>query len=195
MIEVRLLSSAEARDRISEVAALRIKIFKDFPYIYDGSLDYEVKYLNRYLEAPGARFIGALEGARLVGVATCLPLAEEPLLMRENFVKNGLQPNEIFYFGESVLEPSFRGQKIGHRFFDLREQAARDYGATKTAFCAVQREASHPLKPHDYRPLDAFWKSRGYVRFENLTTHLEWKDIGEESETSKKMVFWVKELV
>lgn len=195
MIEVRLLNPIEARERISEIAALRIIVFKDFPYIYEGSLEYEVKYLGRYLEAPSARFIGAFDGPQLVGVATCLSLAEESLFMRETFVKNGHEPNDIFYFGESVLQPQFRGQGIGHRFFDLREKVARDYGAEKAAFCAVQREPRHPLKPEGYRPLDAFWKSRGYERQENLKTHFEWKDIGEKSETSKPMVFWMKELL
>lgn len=195
MIEVRLLSSTETHARISEIAELRIRIFKDFPYIYDGSLDYEVKYLGRYLEASSARFIGAFCGSQLVGVATCLSLAEESFFMRETFMENGYEPNHIFYFGESVLLPQFRGQGVGHRFFDLREQVARDYGAQKAAFCAVQREHQHPLKPEGYRPLDAFWNARGYERQENLKTHMEWKDIGEKSETSKPMVFWMKELL
>lgn len=194
MIEVRLLSRAEAERQISAVAALRINVFKDFPYIYDGSVDYEVKYLRRYLEAPNASFIGALMGSQLIGVATCLPLSEEDDFVQQTFLKNGQNLHEIFYFGESVLLPEFRGQGIGHRFFDLRESVAIESGAKKAAFCAVEREAQHPLKPLDYRPLDEFWKSRGYKRNENLIAHFEWKDIGETAETAKPMVFWMREL-
>lgn len=194
MPEVRLLNASEVEASLSTIAELRIKVFKDFPYIYDGSIEYEVKYLGRYLKASGARFIGAFHQAKLVGVATCLPLIEEDDFVQKTFQDNGYSLNDIFYFGESVLLPQFRGQGVGHRFFDLRESVAREYGALKTAFCAVQRDPQHPLRPTGYRPLDEFWKSRGYTRHDNLIGQFEWKDIGEGAETSKQMVYWLKEL-
>jgi hypothetical protein len=33
---------------IPELAKLRIEIFKSYPYLYDGDLDYEHNYLNTY---------------------------------------------------------------------------------------------------------------------------------------------------
>lgn len=154
MLEVRLLRPSEIRRKTSTIAALRINVFKDFPYIYDGSIEYEVKYLGRYLESPSAQFLGAFHHEELAGVATSLPLSEEDDFVKKTFQKNGSNFEDIFYFGESVLLPAYRGQGVGHRFFDLRETATRAYGSKMTAFCAIQREPHHPRKPQNYRPLD-----------------------------------------
>lgn len=195
---MRVLDPAEARARISEIADLRIKIFQVFPYIYDGSSEYEVKYLGRYLATENARFIGALAGfqgsQKLVGVATCLPLADEDHFVQEPFLKAEIKPEDVFYFGESVLLPEYRGQKIGHRFFDEREKIARAYGATFASFCAVDRPENHPLRPKEYRPLDIFWKSRGYEKQENLVSTFQWKDVDQDVETVKPMTYWMRKL-
>ena len=34
-----------------ELAALRIEVFRDFPYLYEGSLEYEKEYLNTYSQS------------------------------------------------------------------------------------------------------------------------------------------------
>jgi hypothetical protein len=56
------------------------------------------------------------------------------------------------------------------------------------------RPNDHPLRPKDYRPLDAFWTKRGYAKVENLTTTFAWKEIDQASETPKLMQFWMKAL-
>lgn len=192
-VEVRPLTKFEAESRISDIAGLRIKIFRGFPYIYDGSVEYEVKYLGRYLKVENAKFIGAFsEQNELVGVATCLPLNEEDDFVKSPFIKAGFKPEEVFYFGESVLLPEYRGKGLGHKFFDEREKAAREFGSKFTSFCAVNRPASHPLKPNDYRPLDEFWKSRGYEKQNQLISKFEWKDLDQSAETEKEMVYWMR---
>lgn len=60
-INVQPVSKEFAREHLLEIAALRIKVFKDFPYIYDGSVEYEVKYLDRYFKAPNGTFILAID--------------------------------------------------------------------------------------------------------------------------------------
>ena len=62
------------------------------------------------------------------------------------------------------------------------------------AFCAVVRSENHPLRPHDYVPLDAFWTKRGYAKVDGLVTYFAWKDIDEPAETGKPMQFWMREL-
>lgn len=191
-----MLSPAEARERLTEIAALRIKVFREFPYIYDGSMDYEVKYLRRYFEAPNARFVAAFsKNTELIGVATCLPLQEEDDYVKKPFTEAGFDLSEIFYFGESVLLSEYRGQGLGHRFFDHRESLAREFSTTKyTAFCAVQRADDHPLRPQNYRPHDEFWTKRGYRKNPELKSRFEWKDLDQAQETTKEMVYWMREI-
>ena len=51
-------------------------MFRDWPYLYDGDVAYERRYLETYRTSPGAVLVGAFEGDRLVGAATGTPLAE-----------------------------------------------------------------------------------------------------------------------
>jgi GNAT superfamily N-acetyltransferase len=100
----------------------------------------------------------------------------------------------MFYFGESVLLSDYRGQGVGHRFFDERESFAREQGFAWAAFCAVVRPLDHPSRPAGYVPHDAFWAKRGFVCHPDLKVAFSWKDIGAAQETEKPMVFWLKQL-
>jgi len=58
----------------------------------------------------------------------------------------------------------------------------------------VQREETHPARPENFEPLDAFWTRRGFSRRPDLRCRMQWKDLGEEEETEKTLVFWLKSL-
>lgn len=192
--KVRPLARNEIASRLDDLARLRITVFRAFPYLYDGDMDYERRYLATYLEADGAFVAGAFDGDELVGAATAAPLGEHKAEFAEPFAARGLDPDDFFYFGESVLLADYRGQGVGIGFFELREGAARRQGFTKCLFSAVVRPANHPLRPAGYVPLDGFWRNRGYERLDGLSTAYGWKDIGETAETEKPMEYWVKAL-
>lgn len=191
-VEVRRLTADEVERSIDELARLRIVVFRAFPYLYDGDFAYERRYLKTYMESPGAVVVGAYEGRQLVGAATGSPLADHFSEFSEPFAKAGLAPEQYFYFGESVLLPAFRGRGVGVRFFDEREQAAQEKGFDACVFSAVVRPADHPMRPADYRPLDDFWRNRGYQRIEGLVTEFSWLDAGQTAETAKPMEYWRK---
>jgi hypothetical protein len=138
--------------------------------------------------------IAAFDGDKMVGAATAIPLEDENDYVQEPFHKAKMNISEIFYFGESILLKNYRGLGLGHQFFDGREKAALSYPQFKmTTFCAVQRPADHPMRPPSYRPLDEFWMKRGYNKIPDLTSLFGWKDIGEQEETKKLMMYWMKE--
>lgn len=116
---------------IPDLAALRIAVFRDWPYLYEGSREYEETYLARYAENPRAIVIGAYDGVRLVGASTATPLASEIEEFRAPFEKHGYDVSRVFYFGESILLPDYRGQGAGHVFFDEREAQARAAGGDR----------------------------------------------------------------
>jgi GNAT superfamily N-acetyltransferase len=179
---------------IPDAARLRISVFRGFPYLYDGSLEYEQKYLRTYSESAGSVFVVARDGERVVGVSTGMPLAQETEEVQRPFLAAGIPAEEVFYFGESVLEPSYRGRGIGVQFMQIREAHAHSLpGIKRAAFCAVERAADHPQRPPGFVPLDEFWKHRGFVRTE-LRTEFTWREIGESAESPKTMNFWMKEL-
>lgn len=194
-ITIKLLSGAAIAPYIPELARLRIEVFRDFPYLYDGSLEYEEHYLQTYVDAPNSLAVLAYDGDRAVGVSTGLPMQDETEEFQRPFVAAGYDPARIFYCAESVLLKSHRGKGIYKHFFDGREGHARRLGRFDwCTFCCVQRPEDHPLRPVDYAPLDPVWRKFGYVRHPELVTHYHWKDVDSQEETDKPMVFWLKSL-
>lgn len=193
-VTVETLPPSRIEEAIDALAALRIAVFREWPYLYDGNLDYERGYLAEFAAAPNAVLVIARDGDAIIGAATASPLSAQKGEFQSPFVMQGWDVGRTFYFGESVLLPGYRGQGIGHAFFDHCEAGARAAGASIATFCAVQRPVEHPLCPADYRPLDAFWAKRGYARVEGLTTSFDWLDIGEPIEMPHPMQFWVRQI-
>jgi GNAT superfamily N-acetyltransferase len=194
MIRVEPLTGPALEAALDDAARLRIDVFRAFPYLYDGDMAYERRYVASYRDSPGAILVGAFDGARLVGAATGTPMADHAEAFSTAFASTGLPLDRVFYCAESVLLPQYRGQGIGHRFFDLREAHARALGFTHAAFCAVIRPADHPARPADYSPLDPFWTARGYRPLPGVTAEFSWKDLDEPAETRKSLQFWLRAL-
>lgn len=193
-IAVRPLTGEALQDALDDLSRLRIAVFAAFPYLYDGTVEYEREYLAEFTKAADAVLVAAFDGTRIVGAATASPLIAQDDYIREPFAAHGIDPAEVFYFGESVLLPEYLGRGIGHAFFDHREAAARDWGASRTSFCAVIRPPDHPARPKDYVPLDGFWRKRGYAPVEGLTGTFTWREFGEAGESDKPMQYWMRVL-
>lgn len=191
-IRIEPMTGAAIEGAINALATLRIAVFAAYPYLYDGDPDYEAAYLRAFVTAPGAVLVAALDGNHIVGAATASPLAAQKDAFRAPFEARGIATGELFYFGESVLLPRYRGYGIGHAFFGRREDQAIGSGAKAACFAAVVRPDNHPARPADHRPLDPFWRGRGYAPVPSLVTHLGWKDRGEDTETDKAMQYWMR---
>ena len=192
---IRVFRGAEVAPWLPAVGPLRIAVFHAYPYLYEGTLAYEAEYLAAYANSPDSVFVLALDGERVVGAATGLPLDQDSDEFQAPFRAAGRRVDDVFYFGESVLLPEYRGLGLGHRFFDEREAHARRLGRFKwTAFAAVDRAPDDLRRPADYRPNDAFWAKRGYVREPGLTTRFSWREVGARDETEQPMTFWLRPL-
>jgi GNAT superfamily N-acetyltransferase len=178
-----------------EVAALRIAVFYDFPYLYEGTVDYEKNYLETYARSDRSFLFAVYDGEQMVGATTALPLLDETDEVQQPFRQEGYDLTTIVYFGESILLPAYRGLGLGNRFFDEREAHARQFGQyTTTCFCAVQRPDDHPMRPKGYQPLNQFWLKRGYRQETSLKSTFTWLDRTDTVETAKPMIYWVHEL-
>lgn len=191
-VTVRALTGDALEAALDGVAALRIAVFRDWPYLYDGTLDYEREYLQTYRTSANALLVGAFDGDRLVGASTSTPMEDHAEAFAAPFAGLGMPLTDIYYGAESVLLPEYRGQGIGHRFFDLREDFARSLGRKWLAFCSVTRPDDHPLRPMTYRTNDAFWRGRGYAPLPGVQAEFAWKDVGEAGETTKRLQFWMR---
>jgi GNAT superfamily N-acetyltransferase len=193
-LRIESLRGAEIARRLDPLASLRIVVFREWPYLYGGTRDYEAKYLDTYIRCPRSLAVLVWDGEQCVGASTVLPLAEAEAEAQQPFREGGHDLAAIDYFGESVLLRPYRGRGLGVRFFELREAHARELGLSTCAFCAVDRAADDPRKPAGYTGNEAFWTRRGYRRAPEIATSFSWPDIGQTEFTAKSMTFWLRRL-
>lgn len=194
-VRVEALGGSDLLPHLHALGRLRAAVFRDWPYLYDGDEQSEAEYLSVYVESRRAAVFVAMDGHEPVGLCSCIPLEDEQPEVIAPFAAHGVAAERVFYFGESVLLPPYRGQGIGVRFFEARELHAR--GASDcdfAAFCAVQRPADHPARPPGAAPLDAFWRRRGYTHRPDLACTMRWREIGGADETEHRLAFWLKSL-
>lgn len=193
-IDISFASGRKILPFVEELAALRIEIFREFPYLYQGDTHYEKTYLHVYTQSPSSLLVLARHNGALVGASTCLPMEDEDVAFQRPFLERNMDLKKIFYFGESILKKEHRGKGLGHVFFEEREKHAKELipELDLTVFCSVIRPDYHPSKPSDYRPHDAFWNKRGYQKQEGMICSFPWRDIGDTMESHKNLQFWSK---
>ncbi len=193
--QIHELHGSEVEPWLDALGFLRIRVFREYPYLYDGSLAYERDYLKIYQKATGSLVVIVTDSnGEAVAATTCLPMIEEGPEFQTPFIAQGHDLGEIMYFGESIALPEWRGRGLGKEFFTRREAHAQRLGSKITTFCVVDRPDDHPLRPANFRPLEEFWKSRGYLKEPSFQTSFSWKEIGEENESPKTLTFWMKTL-
>lgn len=192
-IKIKSYVGKKAADLIPEIAKLRIEIFQEYPFLYVGDYDYEMRYLNKFLTMENSIVVTAFDKEALIGISTGYPFIYETDTLKNLFISSKRKPEDFFCFGESVLQKKYRRQGIGKRFFDERELHAAGLKQYKEiCFYTSIRALDDPRRPQDYRPLGPFWQGRGYKEHQDLIGTVSYQEIGEEAESLKKMIFWTK---
>lgn len=193
-LELKVVRGKDILNYISDLANLRITVFREYPYLYDGDFEYETNYLKTYTQSDKSILVLVLENNVIVGASTGIPLKNETEAFQRPFQEKGLDVSDYYYFGESILLPASRGQRIYPKIFAERELAAKDAGCKYSVFCAVDRSTSNYLIPAGYHDLSNFWRKLGYEKHADLNAIFEWKQIDEERSSPKTLNFWVKKL-
>jgi len=194
-MKIRTFTGAGIKTYLPSISELRKEIFRDYPFLYESTVEHEMAYLNKFTQCSDAIVVVVFDGAKVVGGSTGLPLENEMPEIQNTLIKAERNPADYFCMGESLLLKPYRGRGIGHHFFDLREAHVHHLKRfKKSAFYTVRRPENHPKRPADYVPLDTFWKKRGYVEHPELKAFVSWKDIGDVQNSEKAMTFWIKSL-
>ena len=192
---IREFTGTHIRPYLSSIARLSTEVFREYPYLCDTHEKWELEFLQKYAESDEAIAVIVFDGSMIVGASTGIPLQEENESYLKPFKQQGIDYKRFFHFGESLLLQPYRRRGIGHHFFDIREEFVKRNGIyTAACFCSIDKPESDPMRPVDFRPLDDFWRKRGYVHHKDLTCTLSWKELGEEIPSPKELSFWTKEL-
>lgn len=193
-ITEQLLTGAAITGAVDDLATLRLEIFPEYPYLYQGRREDELAYLNSYAEAPDACVILACDGLTVIGAATGMPLVHEDAQMRDAFAGTAFPLNEVYYVGELLFYPAYRNGGLGSKLLAQLENRIRSLGRYRHLTCAtVERPDDHPLRPHDYIPITRFLARTGFVRLRGVTTHFTWRET-DGVKRDHPMQFWSKEL-
>lgn len=192
MIRFTIQQGKEIYPYIQDLARLRISIFREYPYLYDGNDTYEAKYLSKFSEVEDTYVVLIFDNDKVIGAFTGIPIRFED----ETIVKHIPQDkvNDTYYLSEILLDKNYRGKGIGAQLLHQLEDKIISLKKYKRFyFASVIRPENHPEKPKDYKSLDTMWLSNGYQPT-SFTCTLSWKEISEEVETEKTLALWEKEI-
>jgi GNAT superfamily N-acetyltransferase len=190
MANMQLIRGLEIENHIDDLGRFRIEIFREYPYLYDGSIEYERVYLRRYSRNPESLLLILQDACGILGACTGIPLTGEDIEFQNAFV--GENKDEVYYIGEIMLRAGSRGQGLGSSLLSTALSLIDLNRFKKVSLCTVDRGLNHPRQPGNYCPPDYLWKKYGFAKSSNLKANLAWKDIGDEIETLKPMNIWFK---
>ncbi len=179
---------------LPEIAALRRLLFRQWPILWTDDGGAEHDDLSAAFGSPRAIAVLVWRGARLVGAAAGLPMADEVTDLRRPLAAGGIDPRAAFFLDQAALLPECRVQGVGRRLFAEREDHARGLGYRWAVLAAIERSPADPRQPPGWVPLDGLWRRLGY-RPTAILAHLAWKEAGEGVATAKPLRLWRKELV
>jgi GNAT superfamily N-acetyltransferase len=192
---IRALTGENLREWIHEIARLRITVFREYPYRYDGDEAYEREYLAGLTLDQNDMVIVAEEDERVVAAATSLPLLG-PADITDHadrlFRAEGLDPSAFYYFSEILVLPEYRGRGLAQAFYQQREIFAAERGYTRLCFAVIITEG---YPPDDYFDPSPFWRKMGFAPNPRLVFPYAWPTIQEDGTTkeqSHRMMFWIK---
>jgi len=194
VITESLLTGSAVETCLEELASLRLNIFREYPYLYDGHREDELKYLRLYVDTPDAFVISVNESGEMIGAATGIPLRHEHASMVNPFADTSYPIDELFYVGEVLFYPSYRDRGLGMRLLGRIYEYVRNLGNYRYLTCAtVVKQDNHPVCPESYIQIDRFLERTGFVMLPDVTTSFAWKEI-DGINCEHPMQFWVKEL-
>lgn len=184
-----------------DLGALRMDLFKEFPYLYDGGRNehtraLEENYHETYSKSKNSRFVIAKDHDKVVGCLTAIPLSEEMDELQKPFLEANHDVSRYLYVGEALLLKEYRGKAgLAQTQQKLIEAYAREKGFSFIVFMTVDRPEDHPLKPKDYRDLDPMWRYLGYEKMDDtMKIHIPWIQIDGDEEQMNTLSIWRKAL-
>ncbi len=197
--EIKLFKGKDIEPFLDEIGSLRVKVFREFPYLYDGDLETERKYIAEYAKSDKSVLIAAFVDKQIIGFVTGTALDSGLEIIRtayELFNSRSLIANNYYYIGEIIILEEYRSFSLSLELIKQIGTFAKNSGYTSLCFLTVIREAGHPLKPAHYRSTAKLWEFYKAKKM-NMSVDYEWKTLINSSESmmqTNKLEFWERSL-
>lgn len=194
------LIGPEAKKYVTDIANIRIQVFKEFPYLYAGTLEYEQEYSDYFSKDERAILIAAMQDERIIGFITGMPLSlENPLTkdVAQKLLAKGLTDiSHYYYLGEAIVLAEYRKPLLIYNLFKKFKEETKNFTYQKIGILTVIRDKNHPLRPAGYRSIESILK---YFKFHptDIIIDFEWPTFqasGEIENAANPMLFWEHEV-
>jgi GNAT superfamily N-acetyltransferase len=191
-IELEILHGHEIAPYVKEVVQFVNKIYRNYPYFYNGDdAGYEA-YLESFPNIGDVIVCLAFEGAEVIGIAVGLPMSKRHVY-QEILLEHDYDIKEIFYLGEFGLKPEYQEKGIASTMYQNIEKFANKSGQFNK-ICFWEIENTSGKNNSSYFPSDDFWKQFGFIQQPELNFQILWTNIGNTKESAHKAVYWMKNL-
>jgi len=192
-VTFEVLKGSQIKSIEKSFADLRITIFREYPYLYEGDLSTEKHYFDMF--GDNTICITAKDGAAIIGISIGTPLQEVLKRFLEPLTEAHINVKRMFYLADLLVLKSYRGQRIGHALYELFEKEVQKTGQFSTIIVReISKSPDDPKKPSDYHSLDFFWNKRGFKKIDGISQQDKWKAIGDEDISLHTMIYQVKNL-
>lgn len=193
-VTTAMVQGDDVKSVIPAVAELRLTIFREYPYLYDGTLSDELEYLKRYATVKGGMVVCAMYEGRVVGAVTGIPLDAEDEAFLTPLRTAGEDVAGCYYVGEALLFPPWRDSGLGSRLLDTLVCEVESWGCYNRLVCAtICRDPSDPRKPEAFIPIDGFCQRHGFILHPDLVASVSWREEGG-GVCPHDLVFWMRSL-
>ena len=185
---------------IGLLSTMRIRYFRSYPHLYDGSSDneYEKQCAEELSRSDQTIFVTAHFDDAVVGIATAFPLvsAAEILDGKETtFLQSRYCPTDLYYFSEIIVAPTFRGSGIGRCLYNRVERQALTWGYSYMCLATIARDHNDPRRPRDYQKSPYLWPRLGF-RLTDIRFSYHWPTLmanGSTRYVPNTMALWIKD--
>ena len=133
---------------LEEVANLRINVFSEYPYLYQGTMESEKLYLKHYLSQSNIILVLIKLDNQTIGAVLGSPLEGMGEKYVTPFLNKGLCVNTIYYLGDIILKKEYRGKGLGGQLYAQFEAVLNDLGGYKNlTICEIATSEDDPLRP------------------------------------------------
>lgn len=192
-IVIEVLKGNEVIPYLKKWIEIRLLFYKDYPYLYDGTMEGEEHYLRMYSNSENTLLVMAKRGEEIIGAVIGLPLPESPEENKDAFQEAGMLQEELFYLGDSIVTKEFKTSNVQEQMYHKFESAVKHLEKYRgIVVCEIERDVNDPKKVANDTFYELAWNNRGFIKEPNQTVLFSWQEIDDVESSDHRMVFWRK---
>ena len=181
---------------LKRLSQMRMTHYRGYPYLYEGSDDYEHEYIADFPNNQHSIMVGAFESGELEGFVLGTPLeGDSPILA--SISDKVHRRATTYYIADIILNSGLRAQRISETLMNTIEREIISLGYKQICFLTVFRPENHPTRPPGYVESRALWERFGYVKQPAKLTY-DWASLnaaGNLTMQTHEMNLWSKIII